>query len=68
MNSYGDEMKFDENGDPAAVYELLNWQLRNGGVEYVTVGKYEQTATPGKPRLHIQEHNIVWNGNRSKVQ
>ncbi|XP_029027759.1 extracellular calcium-sensing receptor-like [Betta splendens] len=66
-DSYGDEVKFDENGDPAAVYELLNWQLRNGEMEYVTVGKYEQTATPGKQRLQIQQEIIIWNSNQTEV-
>ncbi|XP_071352920.1 extracellular calcium-sensing receptor-like [Trachinotus anak] len=65
-NSFGDETKFDENGDPAAMYDLVNWQLSpNGKMEFVTIGKFDETT--GKQKLQIQEGNIVWNGNQTKV-
>lgn len=67
LNSFGDEIKFDKNGDPAAMYDLVNWQLRNGEIKYVTIGKFDEMATVGKQNLQIQEHNIVWNGNKTKV-
>lgn len=67
LNSFGDEIKFDENGDPAAMYDLINWQLRpNEEIEFVTIGKFDET-TVGKQKLQIQEQNIVWNGNRTNV-
>ncbi|XP_053176542.1 extracellular calcium-sensing receptor-like [Scomber japonicus] len=67
LNSFGDEIKFDENGDPAAMYDLINWQLRPiGEIEFVTIGKFDET-TIGKQKLQIQEQNIVWNGNRTNV-
>lgn len=31
INKFGDEIKFDDNGDPAAMYDLINWQLRPSG-------------------------------------
>ncbi|XP_019943675.1 extracellular calcium-sensing receptor-like [Paralichthys olivaceus] len=66
LNSFGDETKFDENGDPAAMYDLVNWQLRpNGEMEIVTIGKFDEMT--GKQNLQIQDHNIVWNGNLTKV-
>ncbi|XP_029373068.1 extracellular calcium-sensing receptor-like [Echeneis naucrates] len=66
INSFGDEIKFDENGDPAAMYDLVNWQLSpNGKMQFVTVGKFDEVT--GKQKLQIQEHNIVWNGNQTKV-
>lgn len=66
LNIFGDETKFDENGEPAAMYDLINWQLRpNGEMEFVTIGKFDEIA--GKKTLQIQENNIVWNGNQTKV-
>lgn len=68
MNSFGDEIKFDENGDPAAMYDLINWQLMPGGVmEFVTVGKFDEIAGTGRKNLHIEEEKIVWNGNNTQV-
>uniref|UniRef100_A0A4W6C8D2 Olfactory receptor C family, w1 n=1 Tax=Lates calcarifer TaxID=8187 RepID=A0A4W6C8D2_LATCA len=65
-NSFGDETKFDENGDPAAMYDLINWQLKpNGEMDFVTIGKFDEMT--GKQKLQIQDHNIVWNGNKTKV-
>uniref|UniRef100_A0A8C6KA01 G-protein coupled receptors family 3 profile domain-containing protein n=1 Tax=Nothobranchius furzeri TaxID=105023 RepID=A0A8C6KA01_NOTFU len=38
----GDEVYFNKNGDPAAKYEIINWQPRvNGHVQFVTVGLYD---------------------------
>lgn len=69
MNSFGDEIKFDENGDPAAMYDLITWQLTpQGEMEFITIGKFDETTTVGKKKLHIQEKNILWNGNQTEVR
>lgn len=50
------------------MYDLITWQLTpNGVMEFVTIGKFDETTTVGKKKLHIQEQNIVWNGNQTKV-
>ncbi|XP_054650129.1 extracellular calcium-sensing receptor-like [Dunckerocampus dactyliophorus] len=68
FNSFGDEIKFDENGDPVAVYDLVNWQLSpSGEIDFVTIGKFDETVTSGQQKLRIQEEDIVWNGNQTKV-
>ena len=68
VNPLGDEIKFDENGDPAAMYDLINWQLTSSGeMEFVPIGKFDETTSAGKKELHIEEQNIVWNGNQTKV-
>lgn len=68
LNSFGDEIKFDKNGDPAAMYDLVTWQLtQTGEMGYVTIGKFDETTTAGQQKLQIQEQNIVWNGNQTEV-
>lgn len=68
VNPLGDEIKFDENGDPAAMYDLISWQLTSSGeMEFVTIGKFDETTSAGKKELLIQEQNIVWNGNQTQV-
>lgn len=69
VNLFSDEIKFDENGDPAAMYDLVNWQLKpNGGVEFVTVGKFEGMTPITKQKLQLEEENILWTGNQTKVE
>uniref|UniRef100_A0A4W4FQA7 G-protein coupled receptors family 3 profile domain-containing protein n=1 Tax=Electrophorus electricus TaxID=8005 RepID=A0A4W4FQA7_ELEEL len=64
-NEFGEETKFDENGDPAAMYDLINWQLlETGEVQYVTVGRFDETKSI---KLEIEEKQIIWNGNQSQV-
>ncbi|XP_068613888.1 extracellular calcium-sensing receptor-like [Brachionichthys hirsutus] len=68
MTSFGDEMMFDENGDPAAVYDLVSWYLKpNGEIEFVNIGKFDESTTSGETKLQIQEKNVVWNGNQTEV-
>ncbi|XP_040902409.1 extracellular calcium-sensing receptor-like [Toxotes jaculatrix] len=58
-NQFGDNVFFDENGDPPASYDIINWQLRDGQVQHVTVGHYASAAN-GDYKLSIQEEEIVW--------
>uniref|UniRef100_A0A3Q3CTG3 Extracellular calcium-sensing receptor-like n=1 Tax=Haplochromis burtoni TaxID=8153 RepID=A0A3Q3CTG3_HAPBU len=56
----GDEVYFDENGDPAAKYEIINWQPKeNGVVEFVTVGLYDISLAPEK-KLNFQNKSLIW--------
>nr|XP_057935446.1 extracellular calcium-sensing receptor-like isoform X2 [Doryrhamphus excisus]XP_057935447.1 extracellular calcium-sensing receptor-like isoform X2 [Doryrhamphus excisus] len=68
FNSFGDEIKFDANGDPAAVYDLVNWQLSpSGEMDFVTIGKFDESVTNGQQKLRIQEEDIVWNDNQTQI-
>uniref|UniRef100_A0AAQ6IH28 G-protein coupled receptors family 3 profile domain-containing protein n=1 Tax=Anabas testudineus TaxID=64144 RepID=A0AAQ6IH28_ANATE len=50
----GDEVYFNENGDPPAKYDIINWQpTGNGVVEFVTVGLYD-AALPADKQLSLQ--------------
>uniref|UniRef100_A0A3P9AZP2 Olfactory receptor C family, n1 n=1 Tax=Maylandia zebra TaxID=106582 RepID=A0A3P9AZP2_9CICH len=58
-NHFGAEVYFDENGDPPANYEIINWQLINGKVHHVTLGNLTFAAN-GDYKLSIEEEKIVW--------
>ncbi|XP_051512774.1 extracellular calcium-sensing receptor [Myxocyprinus asiaticus] len=60
VDGYGENVFFDENGDPPASYEVINWQLRDGEVQHVAVG-YFSTSTDGTYKLTIKEDDIHWN-------
>ncbi|KAK2847775.1 hypothetical protein Q7C36_009457 [Tachysurus vachellii] len=62
----GFKVSFDSNGDPPAVYELINWQFKNDGtLNFVTVGQYDSS----RPRGHefIMRKNISWVGGQMEV-
>uniref|UniRef100_A0AAX7SGA1 G-protein coupled receptors family 3 profile domain-containing protein n=1 Tax=Astatotilapia calliptera TaxID=8154 RepID=A0AAX7SGA1_ASTCA len=56
----GDEVYFNENGDPAAKYDIINWQQKeNGVVEFVTVGLYD-TSLAAEKQLNLQSKSLIW--------
>nr|XP_033487821.1 extracellular calcium-sensing receptor-like [Epinephelus lanceolatus] len=59
----GEEVYFNENGDPAAKYEIINWQPKeNGIVDFVTVGFYD-TSSPADKQLNLQNESLIWANN-----
>ncbi|XP_053356894.1 extracellular calcium-sensing receptor-like [Clarias gariepinus] len=63
----GEDVHFDENGDPAARYELLNWQQsKDGKTVFVKVGFYD-----GSLQTHLQlslnNISIAWANNKPQV-
>ncbi|XP_030259325.1 extracellular calcium-sensing receptor-like [Sparus aurata] len=63
----GDEVYFNENGDPAAKYEIMNWQPNeNGIVDFVRVGLYD-ASLPTDKQLTLQNKSLVWAQNSQKV-
>ncbi|XP_049339334.1 extracellular calcium-sensing receptor-like isoform X3 [Astyanax mexicanus] len=62
----GYRVTFDSNGDPVAVYELINWQLKkDGGLNFVTVGNYDSSKPRGQ-EFSISRP-INWVGGQSEV-
>uniref|UniRef100_W5M4U0 Olfactory receptor C family, v1 n=1 Tax=Lepisosteus oculatus TaxID=7918 RepID=W5M4U0_LEPOC len=67
FNSSGEEVNFDQNGDPIPSYDVINWQrAADGNIEFCTVGLYDASRGAGK-ELFIQEDGITWNGHPGKV-
>ncbi|KAM3615379.1 uncharacterized protein V6R79_001236 [Siganus canaliculatus] len=58
-DEFGGNVFFDTNGDPPASYDIINWQLRDGQVQHVTLGHFASDAN-GDYKLSIQEDKIVW--------
>ncbi|XP_072248420.1 extracellular calcium-sensing receptor-like [Leuresthes tenuis] len=55
----GYDVSFDANGDPVAVYELVNWQKTEDGViQLVTVGYYDSSLPMGQ-EFRINR-NLSW--------
>ncbi|XP_043943011.1 extracellular calcium-sensing receptor-like [Protopterus annectens] len=60
-NKAGEEIFFDDNGDPQPYYDILNWQLIPGIPEkYAKVGKYTPQTSPGQG-IVINKTAIMWN-------
>ncbi|XP_030236336.1 extracellular calcium-sensing receptor-like isoform X1 [Gadus morhua] len=56
----GERVYFDQNGDPAAMYELVNWQRNRAGEPmFVTVGNYD-ASLPNKKQFTMNGINITW--------
>ncbi|XP_030257881.1 extracellular calcium-sensing receptor-like [Sparus aurata] len=63
----GDEVYFNENGDPAAKYEIINWQpTENGIVDFVTVGLHD-ASLPADKQLKLQNQSLIWAQNSQQV-
>uniref|UniRef100_F7BTQ6 Extracellular calcium-sensing receptor-like n=1 Tax=Xenopus tropicalis TaxID=8364 RepID=F7BTQ6_XENTR len=57
----GKILYFDENGDPVAKYDILNWYIgEDGNLLYRKVGSYDASAAEDQ-RLTLDEQAIIWN-------
>ncbi|XP_061073556.1 extracellular calcium-sensing receptor-like [Conger conger] len=62
----GEKVSFDSNGDPAARYELVNWQLAPGGaVKFRVVGYYDASLPSGQ-QFVMSPVSMVWAGGQKK--
>ncbi|XP_041127158.1 extracellular calcium-sensing receptor-like [Polyodon spathula] len=64
---FGEEINFDNKGDPIASYDLINWQRNTDGtIRFVTVGLYDISKGVGK-ELVINEKILNFSGDQTKV-
>ncbi len=60
FTTIGEEVRFDDNGDPIASYDLMNWQRgSDGSLQLVRVGFYDASLEDDKD-LEIDEPVIMW--------
>ncbi|XP_029028141.1 extracellular calcium-sensing receptor-like [Betta splendens] len=67
MTKEVDEVYFNEDGDPPAKYEIINWQpTENGVVDFVTVGLYDASLSEDK-QLNLQNKTLTWAQSSTQV-
>ncbi|XP_054598480.2 extracellular calcium-sensing receptor [Nothobranchius furzeri] len=66
-NQFGERIYFNSNGEPAPLYEVVNWQKDSSGeIRFVKVGSYDSSAAPGQ-KLQVQQSSIIWTRGDSQV-
>ncbi|XP_078525107.1 extracellular calcium-sensing receptor-like [Lissotriton helveticus] len=66
-NPEGEEIYFNENGDPPPRFEILNWQRQeDGSIQHVNVGTFDYSAPQGR-QFVFNESAIVWNEEGEQV-
>ncbi|XP_064158785.1 extracellular calcium-sensing receptor-like [Anguilla rostrata] len=62
----GEQVSFDNNGDPVARYEVVNWQLGpDGAVKFRAVGNYDASLPPGQ-QFVMSPVTMVWAGGQKQ--
>ncbi|CAH2272591.1 extracellular calcium-sensing receptor-like [Pelobates cultripes] len=65
--SNGRELFFDQNGDPPAVYDIINWHMNTDGTKrHVKVGSYDTTQANGNSFL-INTSALIWASGQQQV-
>uniref|UniRef100_A0AAY5F1S6 G-protein coupled receptors family 3 profile domain-containing protein n=1 Tax=Electrophorus electricus TaxID=8005 RepID=A0AAY5F1S6_ELEEL len=62
----GEEVYFDKNGEPAARYDIINWQTSKQQLEFVAIGSYVSTF-PAHDRLVVNMTSAVWAQNTKQL-
>ncbi|XP_043929457.1 extracellular calcium-sensing receptor-like [Protopterus annectens] len=66
-NKNGEEVYFDMNGDPPALYSILNWQpASDDSFQYSEVGHFKLSADNGK-ELVIDVNSILWSNGYKQI-
>ncbi|XP_015216200.2 extracellular calcium-sensing receptor-like [Lepisosteus oculatus] len=63
----GENIFFDDNGDPVARYAIVNWQINKQGIiTFETIGLYDASLPEGQQFI-MKDVNIIWKGDHTKV-
>lgn len=63
----GETVYFDDFGDPAATYELVNWQRSQAGnTVFMVVGNFD-ASQPDRRQFTMNSMNITWAAGLQKV-
>ncbi|XP_060734692.1 extracellular calcium-sensing receptor-like [Tachysurus vachellii] len=58
----GEMVSFDENGDPSASYDIINWHVgADGKVEFVKVGQFDAARGPQQD-FQLDLRRVFWGG------
>ncbi|XP_051952887.1 extracellular calcium-sensing receptor-like [Xyrauchen texanus] len=58
----GELVYFEDNGEPSASYDIMNWHVdESGAVNFVQVGQFDAAKGPGQ-ELNINLERVVWGG------
>ncbi|KAL7879158.1 hypothetical protein AOLI_G00101320 [Acnodon oligacanthus] len=58
----GEPVYFDENGDPSASYDIINWHMgAEGKMEFVQVGQFDAARGPEQD-FQLDLGKVVWGG------
>ncbi|XP_017570943.1 extracellular calcium-sensing receptor-like [Pygocentrus nattereri] len=61
----GELVHFDNNGDPSASYDIINWHMgAEGKVEFVKVGQFDAARGPQQD-FQLDLSKVVWGGSWS---
>lgn len=64
----GERVYFDDYGDPAATYELVNWQRSPAGnTVFVVAGNYDASQPNGR-QFTMNSMNITWAAGLQEVR
>ncbi|XP_076853457.1 extracellular calcium-sensing receptor-like [Brachyhypopomus gauderio] len=68
FTTLGEDVSFDENGDPIASYDLINWKMASdGSLQLLKVGFYDASLRDER-NLVINDSVIIWHsGNKAPV-
>lgn len=65
----GENVFFDEMGDPVARYALVNWQMdETGYIHFETIGYYDGSRPEGQQFEMKEDVKAIWAGENLEVR